>query len=355
MRSCYINGIASISAQTTSDFDTFPEEIISYKEAVFKSIDPDYKQYIKPAAMRRMSKSVKMGVTTSKIALAASGVEMPDAIITGTGMGCKQDSEKFLEKILHNDEQFLTPTLFIQSTHNTVGGQIALGLGCNAYNLTYVQGAASFETSLIDAQLMLSESPEKAILVGGIDEIAKNSTMLHMLDGHLKQDGDIDVLKLLESNTTGTICSEGATFAVLGSEKTDTSLCKIVDVQTRNIASPEEIKEDILKFIDKQNITINDIDAVVLGNNGDIDFDHYFKNLQDSIFSNTEQLCYKHVVGEYLTVSAFGFWLTCQIFNKGEVPSIFKVNKIKAKAYKNILLYNQYRAKNHSIALLQRC
>ncbi len=354
MSGCYINGIANISAQSTSDFDQFLDEIIAYKEVIFKSIDPDYKKYIKPAAMRRMSKSVKMGVTTSKMALASSGIEMPDAIITGTGMGCKQDSEKFLEKILYNDEQFLTPTLFIQSTHNTVGGQIALGLGCKSYNVTYVQGAASFETSLIDAQLMLSEAPKKNILVGGIDEIAKNSTLLHTLDGHIKQE-DINVLELLESKTSGTVCSEGATFAVLGAEKQDHSLCRMMDVETRNIASPQDIKEDILALIEKQGLTLNDIDAVILGNNGDVSFDHYFENLQNSIFSNIEQLCYKHVIGEYHTASAFSYWLACKIFKVNNVPSILRVNNIEAKEYKNILLYNQYRAKNHSIALLQRC
>ena len=172
MSNCYINGIASITAQSTMDSDLFLDEIISYTESVFGSHDPNYKKYIKPSAMRRMSKSVKMGVTAASMALNNAGIDMPDAIITGTGMGCKQDSEDFLEKILRDDEQFLTPTLFIQSTHNTVGGQVALGLGCKAYNVTYVQGAASFEVSVMDAQLMLLEEPEKNILVGGIDELA---------------------------------------------------------------------------------------------------------------------------------------------------------------------------------------
>ncbi|KAA1244645.1 beta-ketoacyl synthase N-terminal-like domain-containing protein [Aquimarina sp. RZ0] len=354
MSGCYINGIATITAQPTTDPNNFLEDVIAFDEVIFRATDPDYKAYIKPSAMRRMSKSVKMGVTTSKIALASSCIEMPDAIITGTGMGCKQDSEKFLEKILHNDEQFLTPTLFIQSTHNTVGGQIALGLGCKAYNVTYVQGAVSFETSIIDAHLMLSESPEKNILVGGIDEIAKNSTLLHTLDGHIKNK-NINVLDLLDSNSKGTVCSEGATFVVLGSERKENSLAKIVDIETKNAATPDEIKKDIEKFIDRQGLSINDIDAIVLGNNGDIDFDHYYKNLQNSIFSEKEQLCYKHVIGEYHTASAVGFWIASKIFETNKVPSVLKVNNISAQNHKNILLYNQYRAKNHSIALLQRC
>ncbi|MBW1297172.1 beta-ketoacyl synthase N-terminal-like domain-containing protein [Aquimarina litoralis] len=354
MSDCYINGIANISAQPTSDPNLFLDEIISHKESIFRSHDPNYKEYIKPAAMRRMSKSVKMGVTAASMALKSSGVEMPDAIITGTGMGCKQDSEKFLEKILYDDEQFLTPTLFIQSTHNTVGGQVALGLGCKAYNLTYVQGAASFETSLIDAQLMLSEESEKNVLVGGIDEVAKNSTLLHKLDGQIKGD-DINVIDLFNSGTGGTVHSEGATFMVLSGEKTENSYAKMVDIETISKASEVEIKDIIESFLDRQGVTMDSVDAVVLGNNGDIGYDHYYENLQTSIFSNTEQLCYKHLIGDYPVASSFGFWLGCKIFENNRVPSILKVNEVSAKKYDTILLYNQYLGKNHSIALLQRC
>lgn len=354
MGECYINGIANISAQPTTNADNFLEEIISHNTSIFKAHDPNYKEFIKPAAMRRMSKSVKMGVTAASIALNNSGIEMPDAIITGTGMGCKQDSEKFLEKILYDDEQFLTPTLFIQSTHNTVGGQVALGLGCKAYNLTYVQGAASFESSLIDAQLMLLEEPEKNILVGGIDEVAKNSTLLHKLDGQIKED-DIEVINLLDSKTGGTVHSEGATFVMLGSKKTDTSRAKIIDLETISNASSEETEGIIKAFLSRQGISINDVDAVILGNNGDKDYDHYYKNLQTSLFSETEQLCYKHLIGDYPVASSFGFWLGCKIFENSTVPNVLKVNSIIPKKYDTILLYNQYLGKNHSIALLQRC
>jgi len=354
MSDCFINGIASITAQPTTEPNTFLEEIIHHQESIFRSHDPNYKEYIKPSAMRRMSKSVKMGVTAASMALHNADVAMPDAIITGTGMGCKQDSENFLEKILHNDEQFLTPTLFIQSTHNTVGGQVALGLGCKAYNVTYVQDSVSFETSVIDAQLMLFEEPKKNILVGGIDEIAKNSTLLHKLDGQIK-DSEIDVLKLLQSNSTGTVNSEGTTFMVLGSEKTEKSLAKIVDVETLSKGSIEEIETAIISFIKRQNITVSDIDAVILGNNGDINFDNYYENLQNSIFSDTTQLCYKHLIGDYPVASGFGFWLSCKIFETNHIPDILKVNNITTKQNKTILLYNQYLGKNHSIVLLQRC
>ncbi len=353
MRNCYINGIATLSAQPTTDPDHFLEEIIEHTTPIFKAYDPDYKSYIKPAAMRRMSKAVKMGVTTAKMALEMASLDMPDAIITGTGMGCKQDSEKFLEKILNDDEQFLTPTLFIQSTHNTVGGQIALTLGCKGYNVTYVQEAVSFEVAVMDAQLMLSETPEKQILVGGIDEIPKNSTLLHQLDGQLKTEEHINVVQLLDSTTQGTVASEGATCIVLSAEKTPNSIASIKAVEIISSASSSTIQEKINAFLIAEGMTPSDIDAVILGNNGDSNYDYYYHDIQQALFQHTEQLCYKHLTGDYLVASSVGFWLSSKILQKQQVPPVTKVNAVTASQYKNILLYNQYQGKNHSIVLMQ--
>ena len=58
-------------------------------------------------------------------------------------------------------KNILTPTSFIQSTHNTVGGQIALELQCKGYNFTYVHGSNSFESALLDAKLQLELNEAK--------------------------------------------------------------------------------------------------------------------------------------------------------------------------------------------------
>ena len=74
---------------------------------------------------------VKMGVSAAMMSMKKAGLEKVDAIITGTGMGCYEDTDKFLRSMLDNKEQLLTPTAFIQSTHNTVAGQIALIFKCS--------------------------------------------------------------------------------------------------------------------------------------------------------------------------------------------------------------------------------
>src|SRR5690606_27194744 len=117
MKKVYINGSGSISIQKTFNNNAFLEEISFYEDNVFPALEPNYKDFIPPAAARRMAKGIKMGVVASQLAIQEAAPLTIDAIITGTGMGCVRDSEKFVSAILDNKEQFLTPTSFIQSTH----------------------------------------------------------------------------------------------------------------------------------------------------------------------------------------------------------------------------------------------
>lgn len=357
MKKSYINGVGCISAQSTANGTPFLEAPISYDSVMFRAVDPDYKKYIKPSAMRRMSRSVKMGISASSIALNETGIKMPDAIITGTGRGCRQDSEIFLEMILENDESLLTPIKFIQSTHNTVGGQIALRLGCHAYNFTYVQSAVSFESALMDAHWSILEEPAvKNVLVGGVDEVAKNHAYLLQQNGHLKQEENRSNLDLLERKTKGCLEGEGATFFVLSDEKRDSSYATLDDVEIFNQVSPKELEDHIDRILKANKLKKSDIDAIVLGINGDVEFDHYYEKLQSKMFKDTLQLYYKHLAGEHPTVSAFGTWMASNILKLQTIPEIVKLNDVKlSRPIKNILLYNQYRGRNHSVVLMSAC
>src|ERR1700712_360138 len=104
MKTCYINGVGSISAQKTFEEGFLQEVTLNETDNILFAEQPSYKEVIPPAAIRRMAKGVKMGIFASNQALKDAKVEVPDAIITGTGMGCVEDSNKFLKAILDNDE-----------------------------------------------------------------------------------------------------------------------------------------------------------------------------------------------------------------------------------------------------------
>jgi len=203
-------------------------------------INPDYKAYIPRAQARRMAKGIKMSTVSSQIALQEAGIENVDAIIVGTGLGCIGDSEKFVGDIIDNKEQFLTPTRFIQSSHNTVAGQIALGIGCKGYNFTYVHSAVSFESSLIDAKMQLANDEAENILVGGVDEMVKHHVDTHRLIGHIKS-VPVDSTKLLESKTKGSVMGEGSHFYVLSNQKQASTYAELVAVECYNTIAKKNL------------------------------------------------------------------------------------------------------------------
>lgn len=340
MKKLYIHSAVSVSAQNTFDSNEFLSQPILHSGKKAHAIHPDYKKYISTGASRRMAIGVKMGFAAAKCALEQSNLQQPDAIITGTGMGCIEDTEKFLNTLLANNEEFLTPTSFIQSTHNTVGSQIALGLQCKAYNATYVHGALSFESALIDAQLMLQQEEAQHILVGGVDELGSEF---------------VDYVQMMEDQTTSGIqvpFGEGASFFVLSTEQRQDSI-QLKDVESLSSASTGTITEKLKDFLIRNELRSSEIDAVIFGKNGD-GFDSYYDELSKTLFSNTLQLAYKHISGEFYTASAFGFWIAHEVLKTQNVPNVLITFGQSKKELKNILLYNQFKGRDHSFILLSR-
>ncbi len=354
MRKTYINGLGCISAQETFDTVFLEKAEINENDTLLAVKPPVYKDFISSVPIRRMAKGVKNGIVASTLAIREANVATVDAIITGTGMGCIEDSEKFLKAIIDNKEEFLTPTSFVQSTHNTVGAQIALGLQCKAYNLTYVNGSVSFESAVLDAKLKIEEEETNTILVGGIDENADYTTSLFRLAGFIKKENE-EPCKVLNPTTKGAVYGEGATFFVLENEKKNTTYAEVIDIEIINKLDVNEVGTKIIDFLKANKLQVSDIDAVVLGNNGDIEFDDYYKILSKNTFENTPQVYYKQLSGEYNAASAFGLWVGSKIIKTQEIPEIVSVNNLKKTTYKNVLLYNQYRGIDHSFTLISKC
>ncbi len=130
----------------------------------------DIKKYVKPLEARRMGKIMKSSLLSSMEALKQAGIETPDAIITGTTYGCLENSELLLLQIKEEGEEMLKPTYFMQSTHNTIGSNVAIKTHCHGYNVTYTQGTDSLAWALRDAQLLLESGKVKNVLVGCHDE-----------------------------------------------------------------------------------------------------------------------------------------------------------------------------------------
>ncbi|WLD23841.1 beta-ketoacyl synthase chain length factor [Flavobacterium dauae] len=349
MKNCYINGIGNVSIQSV-DFDLFESEIIEIQR-LNTAQQPSYKELIAPAMSRRMAKGVKMGIYAANKALFNAKMVDPQAVIVGTGLGCIEDSEKFLDAIIENDEQFLTPTAFIQSTHNTVAAQIALHLQCKAYNFTYVNGANSFESSLFDAFMQLKHFNKENILIGGVDEIAPYTFSMYEMIGKVKQSGE--EVNFKNPQTKGIALGEGATFFSLSNHKTNKSYAEVLDVILFNAFKDDEATE-ITTFLSKNNLSIVDLDVVFFGVNADA-LQQEFYNRMNTVFNKIPQAYYQHISGSYDTASAFGLKVAAEIIQKQKLPNAIQYNEIKPTKIEKVLMINQFNNTDFSFVLLSKC
>ncbi len=351
----YIRSSACISPQKTFGSDGFLNEPVGYNATRLPAIQPDYSRFIDAKSIRRMSHVIKMGVAAAKECLDLSGIEMPGAVITGTALGCLEDTLTFMNRMIEMDEQMLPPTAFIQSTHNTVAAQIALMLKCHNYNNTFVHKGISFESALIDAIMLLKEEEANDILVGGVEEMTDASYKVLSRLGLFKR-WPLSNFELFNTPTNGTIGGEGASFFVLSDKASEGNLAQFNGVETfYGLRGSTEIETKINTFLLRHKVALDDIDLVITGRNGDVKNDAVYAQLNSSIFKSTSLANYKHLCGEYPVSTSFALWLAANILKKQIVPEITKEREVNTSAPKKILIYNHYLNTYHSFLLISVC
>ncbi|HEX5026039.1 MAG TPA: beta-ketoacyl synthase chain length factor [Agriterribacter sp.] len=348
----FIQAAAGISPQAS--FDELLKQPAVYSGSRLHCIEPDYAQLIDPKMIRRMSRIIKMGVAAAMDCLRSPVTETPGAIITGTAYGCLADTEVFLTKMIENKEELLTPTAFIQSTHNTVGAQIALLLKCHNYNNTFVHSGFSFESALLDAITLLKEEEIVSALVGGVDEITDTSYTLLSRFGLYKRNISSN-LKLYEGPTKGTIAGEGAAFFVLSGLPGRNDYAQLDGLHTfYKPGAINNIEANIHSFLSAHDTTLDDIDLVITGNNGDLREDAVYKQLEQTLFDGKTCIPFKYLCGEYPTATAFALWFGANIIKTGKLPPSAKVKEAGVKP-RRVLIYNHYQHTYHSLYLVSAC
>lgn len=345
----YIRSSACISAQNTFNQQGFLDQVVEYDGTRLPVIEPDYKKYIDLKLIRRMSSVIKRGVAAAKQCLTDAGIEMPDAVITGTALGCLEDTVTFLTRMIELNEEMLPPTAFIQSTHNTVAAQIALMLQCHGYNSTFVHKGISFESALLDALMLLNEKEANNVLVGGTEETVDASfKVLTRLGLYRRQ--PVSNLALFETEAKGTINGEGSAFFLLTDKPSPANLAELTGIKI--LYQLDNIEQDIIDFLKEYSLKPEDIDLLITGRNGDIRNDAVYKQLGSSIFESNAIANYKHLCGEYPVSTSFALWLASNILKREKVPSVIFERKTNGDIPKKILIYNHYFNKYHSLMLL---
>ncbi|HEY9176115.1 MAG TPA: beta-ketoacyl synthase chain length factor [Flavipsychrobacter sp.] len=353
MQPVYILSASIVSPQQHFEDSGFLQDIKEYAGGVLSVVEPNYRGYINPVAIRRMSKLLKMGISCGMNALQQANIEKPQAIITGTGRGSMVDTEQFLMSMIENEEEVLTPTSFIQSTYNSINGWLALQTKCTGYNQTYVNRGTSFELALFDALMLLNEAEEEMqVLAGCFDEITPDYIKVKSKIGYWKKPAPVNIELYQHSETQGTIAGEGTAFFTL-SNKAENAICSLQAVKTMQDAQPVEVMDAINRLLDQHGLALDAIDVLLCGMNGDSRQQPLYDELADIAGEHTTIAAFKHLCGEYDTSSGFATWIATEMFRAQEIPGTLVIKKGSHKEIKNILLVNHYILNSHSILLLQ--
>ena len=366
----YIQSANQISVQKPLSDEWFDNPVF-YQDRRVSTIDPDYKEQFPPMVARRMCVLLKRAVMMSRLTLKEASVEMPDAIISGTGLGCIDNTEKFIYAIMDNEEKFLQPTFFMQSTHNIISSTIAIDMKCHGYNNTFVHRWTSFENALLDALMQLGQKHIQTALVGGYDELT---------DDYYKffdRLGLWDFAEGLPSEKKG-FAGEASVSMLLTATKNEQTICEISDVALLYSPTHEQINRTLDIMLEKAGCGLSDIDAVMTGLSTHTENDKVYYDVIENHFGDRPILWYKHLFGESFSASAIGTYAAMTCLRKGRVPSFMLADIASMKAavtgigspdagvsnsdapadisgVKRILVYNHHNNKPHSFILLSSC
>ena len=338
-RRIYINGAEQISIQKPL-CEEWIDDPISYNVKYTRSIEPDFKAFLSPIEARRMGKILKRALVTSLSVLRKCGIEKPEAIITGTGLGCIENTELFLDSLCRNGESLLKPTYFMQSTHNTISSLLAIHTKSHGYNVTYAHKGISYDSALFDAYLQLGLGKINNALVGGHDEMTPSYFNL------------LEKIDYVGGNMQG-VCGEAAVSTILSCDKNN-SLCELLGIRIIYKPTPHKLRVLLEQMLIECELDFSDIDAIMTGINGNIANDNVYMEYTNALPAQIPLLKYKHLFGECYTSSGFAIYTAAHCLHKNKFPGhmVYR-NNISTKADKVILLMNHSDGKNFSLTLLR--
>ncbi len=343
----YVLSAKQISMQQPLSEEWMQNPIV-YEVPFTRSIDPSFKEYVSPIEARRMGRILKRALATSKEALKAASCDTVDAIMTGTGFGCIENTEFFLDALSNEGEQLLKPTYFMQSTHNTISSLVAIQTKNYNYNATYAHKGISFESALHDAWLQFRLGKINSALVGCHDEMTETFHSIMKKGGVMGQNdehcGEVAVSVVLSRH-----CEERSNPEL-------TPLCHLTGLKMLHQPTMNDLMDAVTTMLQSADRSLADVDYILTGISGNHQSDKAYLAESKTLFGDKPLLKYKHLFGENFTASGLGFYVAAQCLKAGKVPSHLFVNANEAtnKQPACILLFNRSDGKDHTLILLEK-
>lgn len=348
--SIYIDKAAQISIQQPLCNEWFSNPSMP-TDRLCKFVRPDFKQYISPAISRRMGTALKCTLSSASACVSEEKRSELDGILTGTGLGSIENTENFLLAMLEGEEG-LSPSNFMQSTHNTLGSQVAIAFKCHGYNITYAHRGTSFDSALMNAVVKFQLNEYKTALVNGVDEMTEKYFQLFDQIGYWK-DRNVTIEDVRNATSPGTFAGENSVSLLLTTQPSEQPLCELCDTQLFYRPSDQQLKTCVEKLCRASNI--NRIDAIVIGNNGDKENDTEYRRLAQLLTPSAKQIIYKHLFGESFTMSGLGIYVAATCLKEKCVPAHITMDNKALENPQTILVLNHFKQLDYSITLLKSC
>ena len=306
MKKVFIQAAEQVSIQEPLS-ERWMTEPLSYDEPLVKAQNPAFRDYMAANEARRMGGLMKRALVTTLKVLKETGIEHPDAIITGTCLGSLDYTERILDAMLENGEEALSPTHFMHSA-------LAIYTKTHGYNTTYSHGSISFDLTVQDAWMQMQLGKISTALVGGHDE---------MTEGYfskLQQVKYVGVEAMVP-------CGEMAMSMLLNTDPSVDHLAELAGIRMSFRPSGEQFQQQLDSLLAQAGMTLDDVSLVMTGMNGNPANDQLYKPMLETLLADKPTMDYKRVFGENYAASALGLYAAAHLLKqKDELKAILLLN-----------------------------
>ena len=279
----YINGIGAVSeaACIAEEFSALTD----VREYLAKGQMTEFTSAVPASKLRRAGRYSKLTVSAAAFALKDSETEFTDPYRTGaviaSGYGAVEYNIQFSDQVQGGEPQLCSPSVFSQSVANSCLGQLCMINGIKGES-TMLRGGDPLEY----ASLLIETDKADIILCGETEEWSE----------------ELKASFNAKKAANGAVISEGSAFAVLGTEKNNSTYCKVSDHSSAALGFCPllYVKEDIAAVIKE---VLSDMpqnaDVIFTAANGTW-FDAVEAGCIKEVFADTPSFSPKTVFGETL-------------------------------------------------------
>ena len=269
---------------------------------------PDTSELLDRNETRRLPPIVKAALYNALKCLQLAGSPAIEGIITGTGKGAVNSIEKFQTDIIEYNETALNPAVFIQSTHNTLGGLIAIRLDATVHNSTHVNLNQTVLNVLLESSSLL-KAGKAPLLIGFFDEVTVFDKVIYDKCGWLNS------TDMISSPVTW---NQNSAFFLIDNDE-------IPGVYIRQLAFYALQEQDAFKRkISELSGNAGDI-ILYAGDNNDWEWQHEYLPLT-GLLKPERTVHFKRAYGESPTATSTALALACSQLS-ADRPKALIVNK----------------------------